>query len=127
MGRLREGLKKLVTGGPEHQARKEEKRQIEKELKQREDQAFYEGLKKGRVAGAKARGYRQGKAQASGGGGITGFFNRLDAGAKSLEKGGGALIGDVDFGNMGKGLEFPGFGSEPRKRRSKPRKKARKR
>lgn len=117
---LRDKFKKIVEGGPEHQARKAEKKRLNLQLKQERDQAYFEGRRKGEIAGAKAKGFREGKAKASGGGGLSGAMAGIGAGMKSLEKGGNAMFGDMNFEGIGSGLAFDGFGGgSPRKKRSK--------
>jgi len=102
-------IKKIVFGGPEHQARKADEKIMKAEARKAEMSAMKEGM----IAGARKKGYRKGLAKGSGQGGIMGS---LAAGARAFEVGGKALVGDVDFGGIGKGLSMD-FGTEPKRRR----------
>jgi len=114
MGKLRE----FLTGSPERKAEraaeKASRAKLEVGLKREEEQARWEGERKGRIARAKKEGYRKG---ASGGG----LMRSFSAGLKSFEAGAKTLTGDVDFGGIGGGLAYPGMGGGSSKQRAKPR------
>lgn len=95
-------LERLRHGGPEYNRRKEEAKQLEEEARK----ARLEGLRAGTIVGARKAGFKEGKEKAMRKGGITGFLERVSEGAKTMDKTAGALTGDVNFGGMGKGLEF---------------------
>lgn len=115
MGKLRDIAEKIVKGGPEHQARKQEEKRLKLQLRQERDQAYFEGRRKGEVAGAKAKGFKEGKERAMGGGGLLGTIGKVSKGADAL---GNSLGLTMDFGDIGKGLAFDGFGTTKRPKRT---------
>lgn len=113
LGKLKEFGKKVLFGGPQHQERK----RLEKEAK---DEAFKEemaGYKAGLKAGAKQRGMDRGINAGKGKSGFGGFLEGAGRSMQAFDRGAGMLVGDMDFGGIGSGLNsdftgIGGFGSE---------------
>lgn len=80
-----------------------------KEWKKDQLSKAYEDSKfKGQLAGARGQGFRAGKQQRHGSG-FGGAFQGFSAGMQAFERGGNALIGDVNLGGIGGGLSNGGF------------------
>lgn len=120
MGKL---LDRILKGTPEQQKRRALKKEAIKQAKQRAENVRLANYQKGLIAGAKKRGYAEGKAKGEGRGG---FLGALSAGASALEKSG---IGqDIDFGGIGSGLGSGSafgfdFGGQSKKAKKTPKKK----
>lgn len=113
-----------VRGGTKEE--RERKKAEEMALKEEYKRQFYTGKIEAHRKEAKAAGRRAGRELARKRergflGNLGNVFEGLDRGAKAFETGAGSLVGDVDFGGIGQGLAFDGFGETKKKtRRSRP-------
>ena len=118
-------IKRLIHGGPEYQKRKEAEKQAKAEAYEVEMKSYKEGLK----IGARRKGRERGIAKGQGKSGLGGFLQGAGRSMQAFESGAGGLIGDVDLGGIGQGLnaDFGGLGgfggTEPRQHRQRPRKR----